>query len=42
MAIWKATGDIIRLIHVDTGTFTMTNAVLFVLWNYIGPGTGLA
>jgi hypothetical protein len=35
-------GDTINLIHVDTGTFTMTNAVLFVLWNYIGPGTGLA
>ena len=35
-------GDTINLIHIDTGTFTMTNAVLFVLWNYIGPGTGLA
>lgn len=34
-------GDTINLIHIDTGTFTMTNAVLFVLWNYIGPGTGL-
>jgi hypothetical protein len=35
-------GDIIRLIHIDTGTFTISGGALFVLWQYMGAGAGLA
>jgi hypothetical protein len=39
---YATAGDVIRLIHIDTGTFTITDGALYVLWQYMGPGTGLA
>jgi hypothetical protein len=35
-------GETIRLIHVDTGTFTITSGSVYVLWQYMGDGTGLS
>jgi hypothetical protein len=35
-------GETIRMMHVDTGTFTITGGVLYVLWKYMGDGLGLA
>lgn len=35
-------GETIRMIHIDTGSFTMTSGVLYVLWKYMGDGAGLA
>lgn len=39
---YATAGDIIRLIHIDTGTFTISGGALFVLWQYMGDGAGLA
>jgi hypothetical protein len=35
-------GETIRMIHIDTGTFTITSGALYVLWQYMGDGAGLA
>ena len=39
---YATAGETIRLIHVDTGTFTITSGSVYVLWQYMGDGTGLS
>jgi hypothetical protein len=39
--VFLEAGDTVRLIHVDSGTFTITDGVLFNMWNYLGAGLGL-
>ena len=39
---YATAGETIRLIHVDTGTFTITSGSVYVLWQYMGDGAGLA
>lgn len=40
--VYATAGQTIDMYHIDVGVFTITGGSLFILWKFMGAGTGLA